>query len=191
MKKFLLVLVAMVLMSLPVVSEAVQASKVTDMGKQLLLQGYFRGASDTFYIAFFTSSRTCDSTETYYTTTNEVSGTGYPAAGWSLSGFVTGSTSTRAWIDFTTDVSQSPVTFSSQSTCALIYDNNDHHTDCTGNGAPYACCTAASTGCGDTGHKPVLFTLTFAAIQPNGGTLTVTWPAPGADGSTAIVRLGE
>jgi len=57
--------------------------------------------ADTFKIALYTSSATLDATTTAYSTTNEVSGTGYTAGGNTLSVSQTPtSTSTTAWLDF-------------------------------------------------------------------------------------------
>lgn len=77
-------------------------------------------AADTFKIALFTSSATLDATTTAYTTTGEVSGTGYSAGGQTLS--VTGPTSsgTTAYLDFA-DVTWTTATITANG--ALIYNS--------------------------------------------------------------------
>ena len=54
---------------------------LTDSFKQQLLLGVHDFATDTFKIALYTSSATLGPTTTVYTSTNEVSGTGYTATG--------------------------------------------------------------------------------------------------------------
>jgi hypothetical protein len=62
--------------------------------------GGTHAAADVYKIALYTSTATLDATTTAYSATNEVSGTGYTAAGTTLSGFsVTGTTTAR--LDFT------------------------------------------------------------------------------------------
>lgn len=77
-------------------------------------------AADTFKIALFTSSATLGASTTTYTTTNEVSGTGYTAGGQTLS--VTGPTSsgTTAYLDFA-DVTWTTATITANG--ALIYND--------------------------------------------------------------------
>jgi uncharacterized protein YxeA len=184
MKKILFsLLLVLVLVS---VAGAACTGAVTNLAKQLLLQGY--PSPTTWKMAFFQNAATYDSTSTYYSATNEVTGTNYTAGGYTLSGFTVGNSTTTSWWDFT-DVSQSTVTFNQASTCAIVYDATDHHTLCTASNTPYSCCTGNGTGCGDSGHASIMFVLSFASIQPSAGTLTVTWPA--ADASNAIVRLGN
>jgi hypothetical protein len=54
---------------------------LTDSFKQQLLLGVHDFATDTFRIALYTSSATLGPTTTVYSSTNEVSGTGYTAPG--------------------------------------------------------------------------------------------------------------
>lgn len=67
--------------------------------KQELLEGV-HASTDTYKIALFTSSATLDKTTTVYSTTNEVSGTGYTAGGKTLTGFVSGLSTDTAYITF-------------------------------------------------------------------------------------------
>ena len=54
---------------------------LTDSFKQQLLLGVHDFSTDTFRIALYTSSATLGPTTTVYSSTNEVSGTGYTAPG--------------------------------------------------------------------------------------------------------------
>lgn len=67
--------------------------------KQELLEGV-HASTDTYKIALFTSSATLDKTATAYSTTNEVTGTGYDAGGKTLTGFTSGLSSDTAYITF-------------------------------------------------------------------------------------------
>lgn len=53
-------------------------------------------AADTFYMSLYTSTATMDATTTTYTSTNEISGTGYTAAGKALTSPTVGSTPVSA-----------------------------------------------------------------------------------------------
>ena len=55
---------------------------------------------DTFKIALYTSSATLDATTTAYTTTNEVTGTGYTAGGNTLTNVTPTSSGTTAFTSF-------------------------------------------------------------------------------------------
>lgn len=82
--------------------------------------------ADTFKIALFTSSATLDATTTAYSTTNEVSGTGYSAGGNTLSiSQVPTSSSTTAFLDFT-DTTWSTATITANG--ALIYNSTNSDT---------------------------------------------------------------
>ena len=71
--------------------------------KVALLDGemdFSSNTSQTFKIALYTSSATLDATTTAYTTTNEVSGTGYTAGGNTLSiAAIPASSGTTAFLD--------------------------------------------------------------------------------------------
>ena len=82
--------------------------------------------ADTFKLALFTSSATLDATTTAYSTTNEVSGTGYSAGGNTLSvSQVPTSSSTTAFLDFA-DTTFSNATITANG--ALIYNSTNSDT---------------------------------------------------------------
>jgi hypothetical protein len=56
--------------------------------------------TDTIKIALYTSSATLDASTTAYTTSGEVSGTGYSAGGVTLTGATIGTSGTTAYVDF-------------------------------------------------------------------------------------------
>ena len=68
--------------------------------KTQLLGGVQDLDTDTIYIALFTSSATLSAATTAYSTTNEVSGTGYTAGGNALTGAVISADGTTAIVDF-------------------------------------------------------------------------------------------
>jgi len=116
-------------------------------------------STDTYKFALYTSAASLDSTTTAYSATNEVSGTGYVAGGATLTGFVTSSSGTTAWLTF-----NNPSWASSTITArgALIYNSTQ---------ANKAVCV-----------------LNFVTDQTstNG---TFTYQMPTADASNAIIRL--
>ena len=116
--------------------------------------------SQTFKIALYTSSATLGASTTAYSTTNEVSGTGYTAGGKTLpvaSGVT--SSGTVAYVDFT------DVTWSSSSITArgaLIYKS------ATGN--------------------PAVAVIDFGGdLESSSGNFTISWPAPSATNAIVIV----
>jgi hypothetical protein len=77
--------------------------------------------SDTFKIALYTASATLDATTTAYTTTNEVTGTGYTAGGKTLTVSPTPTSGgTTAYVSFS-NVSWTSSTITARG--ALIYNN--------------------------------------------------------------------
>ena len=131
--------------------------------KAALLGGEMDFSSDTsqtFKIALYTSSATLGASTTAYSTTNEVSGTGYTAGGKTLpvaSGVT--SSGTVAYVDFT------DVTWSSSSIIArgaLIYKS------ATGN--------------------PAVAVIDFGGdLESSSGNFTISWPAPSATNAIVIV----
>lgn len=127
--------------------------------KQEILSGVHL-SSDTYKIALFTSAASLGASTTVYSTTDEVVGTGYSAGGATLSGFVTGSSGTTAWIDWTTDPSWGSSTITARG--ALIYNASQ-------------------------GNKAVA-TFDFGSDKTtNDSTFTVV--LPDADATNAIVRI--
>ena len=130
--------------------------------KQELMEGVHDFTTHTFKIALFTSTATLDATTTAYSTTNEVSGTGYTAGGEDLT--VTGGavsiSGTTAFIDFT-DVSWTSATITARG--ALIYNSS-------------------------VGGNPAVAVLDFGSDKiSTDGTFTVQFPT--ADATNAIVRI--
>jgi hypothetical protein len=77
--------------------------------------------TDVLKIALYTSSATLDATTTAYSSTNEVSGTGYTAGGETVSGATITSSGTTAFVDFS-DVTWSSSTITARG--ALIYNSS-------------------------------------------------------------------
>lgn len=88
--------------------------------KQELLEGV-HASGDTYKIALFTDSATLDKTTTAYSSTNEVSGTGYDAGGKSLTGFTSGLSTDTAYITFS-DPSWTSSTITARG--CLIYNSS-------------------------------------------------------------------
>ncbi len=130
--------------------------------KQEILVGthnFTASSGNTFKLALYTSSATLNASTTAYTTSNEVSGTGYTAAGAALTSVTPTTSSTTAFCDF------NALTFSSSTITAngaLIY--NDTQSD-------KAVCTLAFGG--DKTSTSGDFTIQF----------------PTADASNAIIRI--
>lgn len=134
----------------------------TSFKKEILTATHNFAASGghTFKIALYTSSASLDATTTAYSATNEISGTGYTAAGTALTNVDPTTTSTTAWLDFTPDPAWTSASFTARG--ALIYN------------------TSAS-------NKAVAV-LDFGADKTvSSGTFTVVFPA--ADSSNAIIRI--
>ena len=119
------------------------------------------GTSDVFKIALYTSSATLSATTTAYSATNEVSGTGYVAAGNTLTISANpASTGTTAFLDFA-DTTWSTATITARG--ALIYLANG-------------------------GTNPAVAVLDFGADKTStAGDFTIVFPA--ADSSNAIIRI--
>jgi len=119
------------------------------------------GTSQTFKIALYTSSATLSAATTAYTTSNEVSGTGYSAGGQALTiSQVPTSSGTTAFIDFS-DVTWTTATITARG--ALIYLAN-----------------------GTT--NPSICVLDFGGDKTStAGNFTIQFPA--ADASNAILRI--
>ncbi len=67
--------------------------------KQEILEGV-HASGDTYKIALYTDSATLGASTTAYSSTNEVSGTGYTAGGATLSGFSSGLASSTGYVTF-------------------------------------------------------------------------------------------
>ena len=89
--------------------------------KKELLEAEHDFTADTFKIALYTSSATLGASTTAYSTSNEVSGTGYTAGGATLTVVAPTTSGNSAFVDF------SDVTFSSSTITArgaLIYNSS-------------------------------------------------------------------
>ena len=130
--------------------------------KQEILVGthnFTATSGDTFKIALYTSSASLGAGTTAYTTSNEISGTGYTAAGAALTSVTPTTSGTTAFCDFA-DVSFTSASFTANG--ALIY--NDSQSD------------KAVAVIAFGGDKTV-----------SSGTFTIQFPT--ADASNAIIRI--
>ena len=119
------------------------------------------GTAQVFKIALYTSSATLGATTTAYSATNEVAGTGYTAAGNTLTISANpASTGTTAFLDFA-DTTWSAATITARG--ALIYLSNG-------------------------GTNPAVAVLDFGSDKTSTeGDFTIVFPA--ADASNAIIRI--
>lgn len=163
-------------------AQAACTGAIPTSAKANWLGGLFQ-KSDTYKIAFYTDTATWGASTAQYSATNEVSGTNYPAGGFTLDSIAISTSGTAGIIDFADEVNNT-ITFTAASTCAMIYDDTAADTSCTASGVPWACCTGSGTG---TCANAVIWVGTFTSIQPTAGTLTVTFPT--ADGTNAIVQI--
>lgn len=135
--------------------------------KQELLQGkhdFQSSGGHTFKIALYTSSASLDATTTDYSATNEVSGTGYTAAGETLTSNGVSLSSTTAFVDFA-DVTWSNATITANG--ALIYN---------------------TTTDGGSSTTEAVAVLAFGGDKTStNGDFVVQFPT--ADASNAIIRI--
>ena len=134
--------------------------------KQELLEGQhdFRTTGHTFYMALYTSSATLDASTTDYSATNEVSGTGYVAAGQQLTQVNPTTSGTTAFTDFA-DETWTTATITARG--AIIYNT--------------------TTG-GGTSTTDAICVLDFGGDKTStAGDFTVQFPT--ADASNAIIRI--
>ena len=132
--------------------------------KRDLLKGFHDFVNDTMNIALYTDSATHGAATTDYTTTNEVSGTGYSAGGQALgSGSVTLS-GTTAFVDFA-DETFSTATITAAS--ALIYNTQTN---------------------GGSGTTDAVAVLDFGGDKTStNGDFVIQFPT--ADASNAVIRI--
>lgn len=130
--------------------------------KKALLDGEMDFSSDTtqtFKIALYTSSATLDASTTAYSTTNEVTGTGYTAGGNTLTVVAPATSGTTAYLDFS-DTTWSSSTITARG--ALIYKSG--------------------------GSNPAIAVLDFGEDKTTtAGDFTIQFPT--ADATNAIVRI--
>lgn len=135
--------------------------------KQGLLQGqhdFTASTGHSFKLALYTSSATLGASTTDYTTSNEVSGTGYSAGGGALTNVTPTTSGTTAFTDFA-DLTFSSATITANG--ALIYNT--------------------TTG-GGTGTTDSVVVLAFGGDKTStAGDFTIQFPT--ADASNAIIRI--
>ena len=145
---------------------AITQAMATSFKKQLLegTHDFRLSGGDTFKVALYTSSATMDSSTTQYSATNEVSGTGYTAAGNTLTRIDPTSSGTTAFTDFA-DTTWTTATITARG--ALIYN------------------TTPSTG---SYTNPSVCVLDFGTDKSSSaGDFTIQFPT--ADASNAIIRI--
>lgn len=140
----------------------------TSFKKELLygVHDFDLSSGDTFKIALYTNSASFTAATTAYTTSNEVSGTGYTAGGEALTNVDPTSSGTTALTDFV-DETWSSATITARG--ALIYNT-----------------TPNTTSLSVT--NPTVVVLDFGADKAStSGDFTVVFPT--ADASNAIIRI--
>ena len=134
----------------------------TSFKKELLeaKHNFLNSGGNTFKLAMYTNSASFTAATTAYTTSNEVSGTGYSAGGGTLTRVDPSSSGTTAFTDFS-DLTFSTATVTARG--ALIYNDS---------------------ASGD----PTVIVLDFGGDKTStAGDFTIIFPA--ADASNAILRL--
>ena len=140
---------------------AISTAMCTSFKQEILVgtHNFTATSGNTFKLALYTSSASLDASTTAYTTSNEVSGTGYTAAGAALTSVTPVASGTTALCDF------SDLTFSSSTITAngaLIYN--------------------------DTQSNKAVCTLAFGGDKTStAGDFTIQFPT--ADASNAIIRI--
>jgi hypothetical protein len=141
---------------------AITQAMCTSFKKELMeaKHNFLNSGGNTFKIALYTSSATLSAATTAYSSTNEVSGTNYTAAGNTLTRVNPASSGTTAYTDFA-DTTWSSSTITANG--AVIYND---------------------TASGD----PSVIVLAFGADKSSSaGDFTITFPT--ADASAAIIRI--
>ena len=141
---------------------AITQAMCTSFKKELMeaKHNFLNSGGNTFKIALYTSSATLSAATTAYSSTNEVSGTNYTAAGNTLTRVNPASSGTTAYTDFA-DTTWSSSTITANG--AVIYND---------------------TASGD----PSVIVLAFGADKSSSaGDFTITFPT--ADASDAIIRI--
>ena len=87
--------------------------------KAELYQGIHDLTTDTIKLALYTAEANLDASTTVYSTTNEITGTGYTAGGKVVTGIAISSSGYTAWVAFN-NVLWVPATFTAR--CALMYN---------------------------------------------------------------------
>ena len=141
---------------------AITQAMCTSFKKELLEAGHnFKNSGGSaFKLALYTSSASLDASTTAYTTSNEVSGTGYSAAGSALTRVDPSTSGTTALTDFA-DLTFSTATITANG--ALIYND-------------------------DASNDAAVIVLAFGGDKTStAGDFTIQFPT--ADASNAIIRI--
>ena len=141
---------------------AITQAMCTSFKKELLEAGHnFKNSGGSaFKLALYTSSATLGASTTAYTTSNEVSGTGYTAAGSALTRVDPSTSGTTALTDFA-DLTFSTATITANG--ALIYND-------------------------DASNDAAVIVLAFGGDKTStAGDFTIQFPT--ADASNAIIRI--
>ena len=141
---------------------AIATAMCTSFKKELLeaKHNFLASGGNSFKLALYTNSASFTAATTAYTTSNEVSGTGYSAGGSALTNINPTTSGTTAFTDFA-DLTFSSATITARG--ALIYND---------------------TAAGD----PSVVVLDFGADKTStNGDFVIQFPAAGA--STAIIRI--
>ena len=146
---------------------AITQAMCTSFKMELMFGAHdFKLAADTFKLALYTSSATLGATTTAYSSSNEVSGTGYSAGGAALTNVDPTTSSTTAFTDFS-DLTFSTATITARG--ALIYNTTPNTT------------SIALT-------NPTVIVLDFSSDKTStAGDFTIVFPT--ADASDAIIRI--
>ena len=134
----------------------------TSFKKELMTatHSFTNSSGNTFKLAMYTNSASFDASTTAYTTSNEVSGTGYSAGGSALTNVTPTSSGTTALTDFA-DLTFSTATVTARG--ALIYNDS-------------------------AGGDPSVVVLDFGSDKTStAGDFTIVFPT--ADASNAIIRI--
>lgn len=131
---------------------------ITDQAKQDWLNGVHQ-PGDTYKIALYTQAGATNANKslTAYSTTGEVSGTGYSAGGMALSGFTVGLSTDTAYATFT-NPSWTSATITADA--AVIYNSSR--------------------------SNKAIAVLSFGSTTSTAGTFTVQFPAAGASAVITI-----
>ena len=138
---------------------AITQAMCTSFKSEILQEGH-QLATDTIKIALFTSSASLDATTTAFSTSNEVSGTGYTSGGVTLTSTTVSTSGTTAFFD-ADDPTWTSATFTARG--AIIYNASSSN---------------KAVAVLDFGEDKIV----------TGGTFTVVFPAP--DSANAIIRIG-
>ena len=141
---------------------AITQAMCTSFKKELMTatHNFTTSSGNTFNLALYTSSASLDAATTAYTTSNEVSGSGYTAKGAALTNVTPTTSSTTAYADFA-DLTFSTVSITARG--AMIFNDS-------ASGAPAVCIL-------DFGWDKTA----------SSGDFTIQFPT--ADASNAIIRI--